>query len=155
MAEEGQDVNVYKEIWMRYSMNQIVGYRRCNYREYSQSKGHFDTSVMPSDMLFYLAEVNGVVVGEVAFSKSPTLAINPTPSSVCIHRIYSYSPGRGIGRRLVHLVEDECRKEGIKAVALQSENHRFWEHLGYKLPAGFAEVKPAIKWLDEDSALSR
>ncbi len=40
--------------------------------------------------------------------------------------------GQGIGRRLVELREEFCKKLGIEKIVISTcTNHSFWEHMGY------------------------
>lgn len=133
-----------------------VSYRRVDYEGYLESGGHHGKQTISTEMLFYLAESKGVVLGEIVFSKPRSIWAPITPGrfenssqwvSIFIHQLDAYPRGIGIGGNLVRRVEEEARSEGIERISLNSENHRFWAAMGYDLPEGLQRVKRAVKLL--------
>ncbi len=85
---------------------------------------------------FWVAEADGAVVGCIG------LAPAPDPGGIELLKLYvdSAMRGRGLGGRLVGLVEDEAARRGAAFIELWTDTrfenaHRLYERLGYvRLP---------------------
>lgn len=90
----------------------------------------------------WVAEERGRVVASVA------LAPAPDPRAVLLQKLYVARAARrrGLGARLVALVEDEARALGATAVELWSDSrfadaHRLYERLGYERLPGTRDLR--------------
>ena len=79
---------------------------------------------------FWVAEHASVIIG--------CIGVTPKPDGVQLHKLYVARAGRhrGLGSRLVGLVEDNAETAGARCVELWSDTrfeaaHRLYERLGY------------------------
>ncbi len=92
----------------------------------------------PTRGAYYYAKTHaGNVVGYLRSNPKPSLMSTPNIhlTDICAIEVVQVDPstqGKGVGKRLVNLVEDEHREGVDKLYVDGSLNNSFWNHMGYQ-----------------------